>query len=49
MTGNPARFAGWMSENGHKLHFDNTGFAVCKETGERYQLTEGCVKKENRK
>ena len=29
---------GWMSDNGHRLHFDENGFATCKESGEKYQL-----------
>ena len=45
ITGNPGRFAGWVSENGHKLHFDNTDIAICLETGERYQLKMGIVEK----
>lgn len=42
---NPGRLAGWMSEAGHRLHFDNSGFAVCQETGERYCLKDGNVEK----
>jgi UDP-2-acetamido-3-amino-2,3-dideoxy-glucuronate N-acetyltransferase len=38
VIGNPARQTGWMSRNGHKLNFDSQGFAVCPETGQRYQL-----------
>ena len=38
VVGNPARQIGWVSRNGHKLHFDDKGEAVCLETGERYQL-----------
>jgi UDP-2-acetamido-3-amino-2,3-dideoxy-glucuronate N-acetyltransferase len=38
VVGNPARQMGWMSRNGHKLNFDSQGFAVCPETGQRYQL-----------
>jgi len=45
ILGNPGHPAGWMSENGHKLHFDDTGLAACKETGQRYQLKEGIVEK----
>lgn len=44
MVGNPARRSGWMSRMGHKLHFDAEGFAVCPESGERYQLTGQTVK-----
>ncbi len=45
VVGNPARQAGWMSEYGHKLTFDDSGVAVCPESGEKYQLTRGEVKK----
>ncbi|MBK6859876.1 MAG: N-acetyltransferase [Saprospiraceae bacterium] len=38
VIGNPARQTGWMSSYGHKLNFDNDGFAVCPESGERYKL-----------
>jgi UDP-2-acetamido-3-amino-2,3-dideoxy-glucuronate N-acetyltransferase len=38
VIGNPARQTGWMSEYGHKLVFDNNGFAVCSESGDRYRL-----------
>ena len=47
VVGNPARQTGWMSEYGHKLTFDNTGFAKCPESGERYKLEEGRVFKIN--
>jgi UDP-2-acetamido-3-amino-2,3-dideoxy-glucuronate N-acetyltransferase len=45
VVGNPARQTGWISEYGHKLHFDKNGIAVCPESGERYQLSNGCVDK----
>lgn len=45
VVGNPARQAGWMSEYGHKLKFDNGGLAVCPESGERYRLLNGQVTK----
>ncbi|MCU0455946.1 MAG: N-acetyltransferase [Bacteroidales bacterium] len=45
VVGNPARQTGWMSEYGHKLSFDKTGFAVCPESGDRYQLENGIVSK----
>lgn len=38
VVGNPARQIGWVSKNGHRLHFDNQGIAVCPETGEKYNL-----------
>jgi UDP-2-acetamido-3-amino-2,3-dideoxy-glucuronate N-acetyltransferase len=45
VIGNPARQSGWMSEYGHKLIFDNSGFATCSESGERYKLVDGKVSK----
>jgi UDP-2-acetamido-3-amino-2,3-dideoxy-glucuronate N-acetyltransferase len=38
VMGNPARQTGWMSEYGHKLHFDSDGIAVCPESKSCYQL-----------
>ncbi len=38
VAGVPARPMGWMSRHGHKLHFDDAGFANCPESGFRYQL-----------
>jgi UDP-2-acetamido-3-amino-2,3-dideoxy-glucuronate N-acetyltransferase len=43
VVGNPARQTGWMSEFGHKLTFDKSGFAVCPESGDRYHLENGIV------
>ena len=45
VVGNPSRQIGWMSEYGHRLHFDKEGFATCPESGERYQLKDGAVTK----
>ncbi len=45
VVGNPARHIGWMSEYGHRLHFDQAGKATCAESGEVYQLKEGEVTK----
>lgn len=45
VVGNPARQAGWMSEFGHKLSFNESGIAVCPESGERYSLKDGMVSK----
>jgi UDP-2-acetamido-3-amino-2,3-dideoxy-glucuronate N-acetyltransferase len=38
VTGNPARQTGWVSEYGHRLHFDTEGIAVCPESGQEYKL-----------
>jgi UDP-2-acetamido-3-amino-2,3-dideoxy-glucuronate N-acetyltransferase len=45
MIGNPARLSGWMSENGHRLHFDENGTAVCEESGQQYLLEKNIVRK----
>lgn len=45
VIGNPARHAGWMSEFGHKLEFNNQGIATCAESNEKYMLENGVVKK----
>lgn len=45
MVGNPARHTGWMSEYGCKLKFDADGFAVCPQSGDKYQLKNGLVSK----
>ena len=45
VVGNPAKQVGWMSEYGHRLNFDNQGFASCEETGHRYQLLDNNVKR----
>ncbi len=41
IVGNPGRHVGWMSEYGHRLHFDEYGIANCPESLEKYQLTPG--------
>jgi UDP-2-acetamido-3-amino-2,3-dideoxy-glucuronate N-acetyltransferase len=45
VVGNPARQTGWMSEYGHRLIFDENGFAVCPESNEKYILENGRVRK----
>lgn len=45
VVGNPSRQVGWMSEMGHRLAFDEEGFATCPERLERYQLVNGKVHK----
>ncbi|KPL12611.1 MAG: hexapeptide transferase [Bacteroides sp. SM23_62] len=45
VVGNPAKQVGWMSEYGHRLHFDNQNLAVCPESGEKYKLKNGAVSK----
>lgn len=43
ITGNPGRQAGWVSEYGCRLVFNEEGIAVCPESGQRYQLSENQV------
>lgn len=38
LVGNPARHVGWMSEYGHRLHFDEHGMAICEESHQQYKL-----------
>jgi len=45
VVGNPARQIGWMSEFGHQLEFNSEGVAVCPESGDRYLLENGEVRK----
>jgi len=45
VVGNPARQIGWMSELGHRLHFDQDDRALCPESSHEYQLLNGKVVK----
>ncbi len=45
VVGNPARQIGWMSEYGHRLEFNEHGFATCPESGDTYQLKDRKVTK----
>jgi UDP-2-acetamido-3-amino-2,3-dideoxy-glucuronate N-acetyltransferase len=38
IVGNPGRQIGWVSENGHRLQFDETNRAICPETNQVYEL-----------
>jgi UDP-2-acetamido-3-amino-2,3-dideoxy-glucuronate N-acetyltransferase len=38
VVGNPSKQIGWISEFGHRLHFDSSGKAVCTESGQQYAL-----------
>lgn len=46
VVGNPSKQIGWMSEYGHRLHFDANGIARCTESGETYLLQNGQVTKQ---
>lgn len=45
VVGNPSKQIGWMSEYGHRLHFDEQGNATCTESGEQYFLSNNKVEK----
>ncbi len=45
VVGNPAKQIGWMSEYGHRLHFNADGMAICPESKEKYKLENGQVHK----
>lgn len=39
VVGNPGKQVGWVSEYGHRLHFDEEGLAKCPESDEVYRLS----------
>jgi UDP-2-acetamido-3-amino-2,3-dideoxy-glucuronate N-acetyltransferase len=43
VVGNPAKQIGWVSEYGHRLHFDESGKAVCPESSQVYSLENNSV------
>ena len=45
ILGNPGLQAGWMSEFGHRLEFNDDGFATCPESNEKYHLVNDQVTK----
>lgn len=45
VVGNPSKQIGWISEYGHRLNFDDEGFAICEESKEKYQLVDNQVSK----
>jgi UDP-2-acetamido-3-amino-2,3-dideoxy-glucuronate N-acetyltransferase len=46
VVGNPARQIGWVSEFGNRLEFDEEGFAVCEESGDKYKILDNVVVKQ---
>lgn len=46
VVGNPAKQIGWMSEYGHRLHFDANYQAECPESKEKYVLLNNKVTKQ---
>ncbi len=45
VVGNPSKQIGWMSEYGHRLHFDEHGEAICPDSKVKYKLDKGLVSK----
>ena len=45
VVGNPGHQIGWVSEYGQRLSFDKNGEAICPESGQKYILKEGQVKR----
>ncbi len=45
MVGNPSRQIGWVSKEGHKLHFNAEGKATCAASNEAYLLYNNQVSK----
>ena len=45
VVGNPSKQIGWISEYGHRLEFDEKGFAKCPESKEKYQLSSNNITK----
>ncbi len=43
VIGNAAKQIGWVSEYGHRLHFDDEGKAICPESNQQYQLQHNVV------
>ena len=43
VIGNPGKKIGWVSEYGHRLHFDEKNIAVCPEIKESYRLENNSV------
>ena len=45
VVGNPAKQIGWISEYGHRLNFDQEGYAQCPESKENYKIVDNKVSK----
>lgn len=43
VVGNPARQIGWVGEYGHRLEFNEDGFAICPESKQEYKLENNIV------
>ena len=45
VVGNPSKQIGWVGEYGHKLVFNDSGNAICKESKQEYKLNNNTVKR----
>lgn len=45
VVGNPSRQIGWVSEFGHRLKFNDKGYATCNESKQEYKLFNSIVKR----
>ena len=45
IVGNPGKQIGWVSEYGHRLHFDDKNNAICPESKEIYRIENNTVTK----
>lgn len=45
VVGNPAKQIGWVSEYGHRLHFNEKNIAECEESKQQYLLENNIVKR----
>ncbi|WP_298763047.1 acyltransferase [uncultured Polaribacter sp.] len=43
VVGNPSKQIGWVSQYGHRLVFNEQGFAICKESKQQYQLKNNTI------
>ncbi len=43
VVGNPSKQIGWVSEYGHRLNFNEKGWAVCPESKQEYKLENNVV------
>jgi UDP-2-acetamido-3-amino-2,3-dideoxy-glucuronate N-acetyltransferase len=43
VVGNPSKQIGWVGEYGHRLEFNQDGFATCIESSQEYKLENGRV------
>lgn len=47
LVGNPAKQIGWVSEYGHRLHFNDKNIAVCPESKQKYQINNNKLERLN--